>query len=112
NGSILPGVTRRSVIQLLKEWGMNITERDISIDEMISEYDKGNLLGVFGSGTAAIISSAGWLTYKDKSMTFNNGEPGELDIKLFDEVTSIHYGEEEHAHNVLVHVDQTNVEVG
>lgn len=111
NGSILPGVTRRSVIQLLKEWGMNIAERDISIDEMISEYDKGNLLGVFGSGTAAIISSVGWLTYKDKNMTFNNGEPGELDIKLFDELTSIHYGEKEDTHNWLVHIEPKSVAV-
>ena len=111
SGSILPGVTRRSVIQLLKEWGMNITERDISIDEMIIEYDKGNLLGVFGSGTAAIISSVGWLTYKNKNMTFNNGEPGELDIKLFDELTSIHYGEKEDTHNWLAHLDKKGVEV-
>lgn len=111
NGSILPGVTRRSVIQLLKEWGMNITEREISIDEMIDEYDKGNLLGVFGSGTAAIISSVGWLTYKDKNMTFNNGEAGELDIKLFNELTSIHYGEKEDTHNWLVHLEKKGVEV-
>lgn len=111
SGSILPGVTRRSVIQLLKEWGMNITEREISIDEMIIEYDKGNLLGVFGSGTAAIISSVGWMTYKNKSMTFNNGEPGELDIKLFDELTSIHYGEKEDTHNWLAHLDKKGVEV-
>lgn len=111
NGSILPGVTRRSVIQLLKEWGMNITEREISIDEMVTEYDKGNLIGVFGSGTAAIISSVGWLTYKDKNMTFNNGEAGELDLKLFDALTSIHYGEKEDTHNWLAHVEKKGVEV-
>jgi branched-chain amino acid aminotransferase len=54
NGSILPGVTRKTVIQLLKEWDMNIVERDISIDEVVEKYDSGDLLGVFGSGTAAL----------------------------------------------------------
>lgn len=111
NGSILPGVTRRSVIQILKEWGMKISERDISIDEVIKEYDAGNLIGLFGSGTAAIISSVGWLTYKDKNMTFNNGEAGELDIKLFNELTSIHYGEKEDKHNWIFNVEKKGVEV-
>ncbi len=82
NGSILPGVTRRSVIEILKEWKMNIVERDITIDEVVNAYDKGNLIGLFGTGTAAIISSVGWLTYKNKQMIFNDGKPGELDLKL------------------------------
>ncbi|MBP1683385.1 MAG: ilvE, partial [Ignavibacteriaceae bacterium] len=62
NGSILPGVTRRSVIEILKEWKLNIVERDITIDEVVNAYDKGNLIGLFGTGTAAIISSVGWMT--------------------------------------------------
>jgi branched-chain amino acid aminotransferase len=111
SGSILPGVTRRSVIQILNEWGMNVTERTISIDEIISAYDKGNLVGLFGTGTAAIISSVGWLTYKDKNMMFNNGQAGELDLKLFNELTSIHRGEKEDKHNWLVKVDKKVVEV-
>jgi len=111
NGSILPGVTRRSVIQILKEWGMNVTERDISIDEVISAYDKGNLVGLFGTGTAAIISSIGWLTYKDKNMTFNNGQPGELDLKLFNELTAIHRREKEDTHGWLFKVEKKVVEV-
>jgi branched-chain amino acid aminotransferase len=111
SGSILPGVTRRSVIQILKEWGMNVTERTISIDEVTSAYDKGNLVGLFGTGTAAIISSIGWLTYKDKNMTFNNGQPGELDLKLFQELTSIHYNEKPDTHNWLFKVEKKAVEV-
>lgn len=111
NGSILPGVTRRSVIQILNEWGIKITEREISIDEIINEYEKGNLVGLFGSGTAAIISSVGWLTYKDKNMTFNNGEPGELDVKLFNELISIHHGEKEDTHSWIFNVDKKGVEV-
>ena len=112
NGSILPGVTRRSVIQILKEWGMNIVERAISVDEIISSYEKGNLLGLFGTGTAAIISSVGSLTYKDKNMVFNDGQSGDLDLKLFNELTSIHYGEKGDIHNWIVKVENKGVEVG
>lgn len=111
NGSILPGVTRRTVIQILKEWGMNVTERQISVDEVISAYESGNLLGLFGTGTAAVISSIGWLTYKDKNMIFNNGEAGEIDVKLFNELTSIHYGEKEDLHNWIYKVEKKDVEV-
>jgi branched-chain amino acid aminotransferase len=111
NGSILPGVIRRSVIQILKEWGMKVTEREISVDELISSYDNGNLLGLFGTGTAAIISSIGSLTYKDKNMSFNNGQPGELDLKLFNELTSIYYGEKEDTHGWIVKVEKKAVEV-
>jgi len=109
NGSILPGVTRRSVIEILKEWKMIIVERPITIDEVVDAYDKGNLNGVFGTGTAAIISSVGWLTYKNKQMTFNDGEPGELDLKLFKELTSIHHGLKEDTHNWLTSVEQKEV---
>ncbi len=110
-GSILPGVTRRSVIQILKEWGMNVVERTISVDEIISSYDNGNLLGLFGTGTAAIISSVGSLTYKNKQMSFNSGQAGELDLKLFNELTSIHHGEKEDKQGWIVKVEKKGVEV-
>ena len=109
NGSILPGVTRRSVIEILKEWKMNIVERDITIDEVVDAYDKGNLLGVFGTGTAAIISSVGWLTYKNKQMIINDGKPGELALKLFNELTSIHHGLKNDTHNWLTPVEQKEI---
>ena len=111
NGSILPGITRKTVIQLLKEWDMNIVEREITIDEVIEKYDSGDLLGVFGSGTAAVISSVGWLTFKDKKMVINNGEPGELAVKLFDEITSIQYGIKEDTHNWIFNVEKKEVSV-
>jgi branched-chain amino acid aminotransferase len=109
NGTILPGVTRRSVIEILKEWKMNIVEREVSIDEVLEAYDKGKLLGLFGTGTAAIISSVGWLTYKNKQMVFNDGKPGELDLKLFNELTSIHYGIKKDTHGWLSLVEQKEV---
>ena len=111
NGSILPGITRKTVIQLLQEWDMNIVERDISIDEVMEKYDSGDLLGVFGTGTAAVISSVGWLTFKDKKMVINNGEAGELALKLFNEITSIQYGIKEDRHGWIYKVEKTEVEV-
>jgi branched-chain amino acid aminotransferase len=106
SGSILPGVTRLSVLNILKDWGMNTAERLISIDEVVSEYDKGNVLEIFGTGTAAIISSVGLLNYKDKDLTFGKGEPGELAVKLFDEITAIQYGEKEDPYNWLTYVEK------
>jgi len=111
NGSILPGITRKTVIQLLKEWDMNIVEREITIDEVIENYESGDLLGVFGTGTAAVISSVGWLTFKDKDMIINNGEPGELAVKLFDEITSIQYDIKEDTHNWLFKIEKKEVSV-
>jgi len=84
-------------------------ERPISIDEVVDAYDKGNLIGLFGTGTAAIISSVGWLTYKNKQMVFNDGKPGELDLKLFNELTSIHYGLKEDTHGWLMPLKQKEV---
>jgi len=111
NGSILPGITRKSVIQLLKEWDYPINEREITIDEVIEKYDAGELEGVFGSGTAAVISSVGWLTFKEKNMTINKGEPGKLAIKLFDEITSIQYGLKNDTHDWIVTVEKKEVGV-
>ncbi|GAB4285781.1 MAG: branched-chain amino acid aminotransferase [Ignavibacteriaceae bacterium] len=111
NGSILPGITRKSVIQLLKEWGENVTERKVSILEVVEEYKKGNVIGIFGTGTAAVISTVGKLSYKNFDMVFNNGEPGELDLKLFEELTSIHYGLKEDKHGWIFRVEKKEVEV-
>jgi len=111
NGSILPGVTRDSVIQILKDWGLKITERLISIEEVIDEYKKNNVVGVFGTGTAAVISSVGWLNFKGVEMTFNNGKPGELDLRLFNELTSIHYGKIEDRHGWLTQIEKKEIEV-
>ena len=111
NGSILPGITRKTVIQLLKEWDMNIVEREISVDEVIEKYDSGDLLGVFGTGTAAVISSVGWLTFKNKKMVINDGKAGELALKLFKEITSIQYGIKEDNHDWIYKVEKNEVEV-
>lgn len=105
SGSILPGITRMSVIQILKDWGLNVTERLISIDEMVDAYDKGELLEVFGSGTAAVISSVSKLKYHNKILQFSDKEPGELALKLYDEVTGIQSGKIADRHNWLTYLD-------
>jgi len=91
-GSILPGITRASVIQLLKDKNRTISERLISVDEFIEAYDTGKLKGVFGTGTAAIISPVSEVTFKDKKMIINNGEASDLAVALFDEITEIQRG--------------------
>ncbi len=68
NGSILSGITRSSVIQLLKHWGISVRESKITIDELYQEYQKGNVEEVFGSGTAAVISPIGQLDWNDHKM--------------------------------------------
>ena len=110
NGSILPGVTRASVIQILKDRGLNVTERLLSIDEVVEEYKKGNVVGAFGTGTAAIISPVGSLTYKGFEMIFDTNSPEYLAQSLFDELTSIHYGKAEDKHNWLTWVEKKAVE--
>ena len=95
NGSILPGITRDSVIQLGKKWGMKVSERKISIDEIVSAHKDGSLNEVFGSGTAAVISPVGEIRYGDDIMAIGEGKPGELAVKFNNAITDIQYGKAE-----------------
>jgi branched-chain amino acid aminotransferase len=97
NGSILPGITRDSVIQLAKHWGMKVTERKISIDEVVSAHQQGSLREIFGSGTAAVISPVGEIKYEDKIAVINNGQVGPVSQRLFDAISDIQYGKTEDA---------------
>lgn len=92
NGSILPGVTRDSVINLCKHWGMDVVEKRISVDEPLEAQHSGKLEEVFGTGTAAVISPVGKLRYKDEVMTIGNGEIGPVSQKIYDTVTGIQWG--------------------
>ncbi len=92
NGSILPGVTRDSVINLCKHWGMPVEERKISVDELIEAQNTGKLEEIFGTGTAAVISPVGKLRYKDDVMVIGDGSIGEVSQKLYDTVTGIQLG--------------------
>ena len=92
NGSILPGITRNSVLQLCRDWGYDVQERKISADELLEAQANGTLEECFGTGTAAVISPVGKLRYKDDVMTINGGEIGALSQKLYDTITGIQTG--------------------
>ncbi len=92
NGSILPGITRNSVINVCKSWGYEVEERRISVDELIDAQKSGALEECFGTGTAAVISPVGKLRFKDDVMTINNNEIGEVSQKLYDTITGIQWG--------------------
>lgn len=92
NGSILPGITRNSVIELCKRMGFEVEERRISVDELVDAANTGRLEECFGTGTAAVISPVGKLRYKDEVFTINNNEIGEVSQKLYDTVTGIQWG--------------------
>lgn len=92
NGSILPGITRDSVLTLCRSWGLPVEERKVSVDELIEAQKNGTLEECFGTGTAAVISPVGKLRYKDDVMTINGGGIGEISQKLYDTVTGIQWG--------------------
>lgn len=92
DGNILPGVTRRSSIELLKKWGIPVEERKVSIDEVEEAHANGTLNEVFGTGTAAVISPVGELYDEGKHMIINNGEIGPIAKKLYDAITGIQWG--------------------
>lgn len=103
-GSILPGITRGSVLQLAKDKGINTVERMISIDEIFAAQENGSLKEAFGTGTAAVISPVGELCYQEKSISINGGQAGELATMFYDELQALQWGQREDSHNWLVRV--------
>lgn len=91
-GSILNGITRMSCIDILRSWGLQVTERAITIDEVAKAADEGRLDEAFGSGTAAVISPIGELKWGDKSMIINDGKIGAVSQRLYDALTGIQWG--------------------
>ena len=93
-GTILPGVTRDSVITLLKARGIEVVERRISIDEIVTALRDGSSVEAFGSGTAAIVAPVGSISYKGEQFDIGRGA-GELTAALYDELTGIQFGDVE-----------------
>ena len=91
-GSVLPGITRKSCLEILKEWGYKVTERLISVDELIEAAANGTLEEAWGTGTAAVISPIGHLVYKDIDYTVADNKIGELAQRLYNELTGIQWG--------------------
>jgi len=92
SGSILAGITRMSVIELMRKRGYEVVERKISIEELVEFYNSGLLKEAFGTGTAAVISPMGVLRYKDCDMVLNNGETGETTRAVYDGLVGIQSG--------------------
>ena len=93
-GSILPGITRMSVLELAGFWGLEVEERKISIHEVLQGADNGSVTEVFGSGTAAVITPVGTLCYKGKEFKIGNGSTGKISMRLYEHLTGIQYGKE------------------
>lgn len=104
NGSILDGITRKSIIALLKHWGVPVTERKVSMEEIREAYLNGKLDEAFGTGTAAVISPIGELRWKGELFYVNNGETGELSEKLYNALTGIQKGTVEDPFGWIVEV--------
>ena len=105
DGNILPGVTRRSCIEMLRRFGYEVEERKISIDEIAAAHAEGKLSESFGTGTAAVISPVGEYIDGERHMVVNNGEIGEISQKLYDTLTSIQWGKAEDVMGWTVVVD-------
>ena len=99
NGSVLSGITRKSVLTLAEEWGLKVEERRISIDEVFKLGRKGELTEVFGSGTAAVISPVGLIEHNGETINIGDGKIGAFAKRLFDEITGIQYGKIEDRHD-------------
>ena len=97
-GTILDGVTRNSALQLLADWGLKVTERQITIDEVMQAGRDGTLKEMWGTGTAAVVSPVGTLGYKGEDILINGGETGEVTQKLYDAIVGIQYGRSNDAH--------------
>jgi len=95
HGTILPGVTRDSVITLLEEAGHAVEQRRIAIDEVIEGARSGALREVFAAGTAAIIAPVGTIAYQGRDTAIANGEAGDLTRWLYEQITGIQHGEVE-----------------
>jgi branched-chain amino acid aminotransferase len=94
-GTILPGITRDSVIRLGRHWNLNVNERAVTIEEVIDACNSGDLKEMFATGTAAVISPVGRIGYKGADYTIAGGNTGALAQRLYDEITGIQYGRRE-----------------
>jgi branched-chain amino acid aminotransferase len=104
SGSILSGITRDSVIQLARHWGITVRERAIDIHEVIDGVKSGAVKEMFGSGTAAVVSPVGSISFRDESFTVHDGTVGEWSQKFYDEIVGIQYGEKPDKFGWIYHV--------
>ena len=92
SGSILPGITRKSCLEVLRNEGYKVSERRLSVDELVEAMENGTLREAWGCGTAAVVSPIGELAYQGKKYTVNNFEIGKVTQHLYDTLTGIQWG--------------------
>ena len=103
-GTVLPGVTRDSIIHILRDWGYKVNETHLSIDDLMKAGHEGRLEEAFGTGTAAVISPVGEFIYRDDKVEVNGFKTGELTQKLYNYLTGIQWGTEEDKYGWIVEV--------
>ena len=103
-GTVLPGITRKSCIELLEEMGYEVEERRISVDEVIEALQNGTLEEMWGTGTAAVVSPVGYLAYQDQEYCINENRIGPVTQKLYDELTGIQWGKKADTHHWILPV--------
>ncbi len=91
-GSVLPGITRKSCIELMRSWGIEVEERLLSAEELFKAGEEGRLEEAWGTGTAAVVSPIGELAWNGKKVVVNGGEIGPITQRLYDELTGIQWG--------------------
>jgi branched-chain amino acid aminotransferase len=102
DGTILRGITRKSVIQLIKDRGIEVQERKITLDEMRAGINSGDIIEVFACGTAAVITPVGQFKSRLETLGSADAEPGALTVSLREELTGIQYGRVEDRHNWML----------
>jgi branched-chain amino acid aminotransferase len=103
-GTILAGMTRDSVLTLVRDWGLRVTERPIPFSEILTAHKEGALREVFGVGTAAVVSAVGELGYADGRLVINEGEVGPIAQRLYTGITDVQYGRVPDRHGWLSYV--------
>lgn len=98
DGTILPGVTRQSIIEIAKEWGIKVVERDFTIQELFKLKEENRLIEAFGSGTAAVVVPIRKITYQNKVLSTlgDEKEVGDFTKRIYETITAIQYGDISH----------------
>ncbi len=104
-GTVLPGVTRRSIIQMLSDEGQEVSERLFPVDEFVAAVETGAIEEAWGCGTAAVVSPIGKLIYQGKEYVIGDGGIGPLSQRLYNELTDIQWGRVPDPHGWIVPVD-------
>ena len=104
-GSVLPGITRKSCLELMRDWGYEVEERLISAEELFAAAESGTLEEAWGTGTAAVVSPIGLLAWGDKKVTVSGGQIGRLTQRLYDTLTGIQWGAEPDPYGWIVPVE-------